>query len=54
MEAFPGFTHRSGTRIDQLYYRGAELIHRATRIVDTWPTGFPSDHSLIVTDFELR
>lgn len=54
VEAFPGFTHRSGTRIDQLYYRGAELIHRATRIVDTWPTGFPSDHSLIVTDFELR
>jgi endonuclease/exonuclease/phosphatase (EEP) superfamily protein YafD len=50
---YPGHTHRSGSRIDQLYYKGAGLSNTSTRIVSTWPAGFPSDHYLIVSTFDL-
>ncbi len=53
VETFPGHTHRSGNRIDQLYYRGAGLQNISTRIVSTWPAGFPSDHYLILSTFDL-
>ncbi len=50
---YPGHTHRSGNRIDQFYYKGAGLTNTSTRIVSTWPAGFPSDHYLIVSTFDL-
>jgi exonuclease III len=53
VDAHPGPTHRSGRRIDHLYYKGAALKNTSTRLVSTWPTGFPSDHYLIVSTFEL-
>jgi endonuclease/exonuclease/phosphatase family metal-dependent hydrolase len=52
-DAHPGATHRSGRRIDQLYYKGAGLKNTSTRLVSTRPTGFPSDHYLIVSTFEV-
>ncbi|MBT3450226.1 MAG: hypothetical protein HOC28_09240 [Bacteroidetes Order II. Incertae sedis bacterium] len=54
VEQFPGFTHRSGVRIDQFYYKGAGLNNRSTELVSQWPTGFPSDHYLIVSTFDLN
>jgi hypothetical protein len=49
----PGHTHRSGRRIDQLYYKGAGLQNTSTRVLADWPTEFPSDHYLIRATFEL-
>ena len=49
----PGPTHRNGRRIDQLYFKGAGLRNTSTRLITTWPTGFPSDHNLIRSTFEL-
>lgn len=49
----PGFTHRSGSRIDQLYYKGRGLRNTSTRVISTWPAGFPSDHFLILASFDL-
>ncbi|MCP3916290.1 MAG: hypothetical protein GY711_12105 [bacterium] len=49
----PGHTHRSGRRIDQLFYKGAGLENTSTRILREWPIGFPSDHYLIRAAFEL-
>ena len=51
--AEPGYTHRSGRRIDQLYYKGSGLRNTSTSLISTWPTGFPSDHYLIRATFEL-
>ena len=48
----PGPSHRSGRRIDQLYFLG-DLKNTSTRVVPTWPTGFPSDHYLVVASFDL-
>ena len=53
VDADPGHTHRSGSRIDQLYYKGAGLENTSTRLISTWPTAFPSDHYLIRSTFEL-
>ena len=50
----PGATHRNGRRIDQLYYKGAGLRNTSTTLVTTWPTGFPSDHNLILARFDLN
>ncbi|NRB48881.1 MAG: endonuclease/exonuclease/phosphatase family protein [Saprospiraceae bacterium] len=50
----PGLTHRSGARIDQLYYQGNKIKNLSTEVVSTWPTGFPSDHYLIVSKFRLK
>ena len=49
-----GFTHLGGVRIDQLYYKGKGLKNNFTEVISTWPTGFPSDHYLIVSKFELN
>jgi exonuclease III len=53
VSAYPGFTHRSGRRIDQLYYKGAGLENTSTRVLSAWPPGFPSDHYLILSTFDL-
>ncbi len=50
----PGATHRNGRRIDQLYYKGAALRNTSTTLVTTWPTGFPSDHNLILATFGVN
>ncbi len=52
-ETHPGPTHRSGRRIDQLYYKGSALRNTSTKLVSTWPGGFPSDHYLILSSFDL-
>ena len=49
----PGATHRSGRRIDQLFYKGAGLTNSSTRVISTWDRGFPSDHFMILSRFEL-
>lgn len=51
---FPGYTHRSNRRIDQLYYKGSGLKNTSTEIKSTWPSKFPSDHYLIKSVFELN
>ncbi len=51
---FPGFTHVSGERIDQLYYKGERLRNQYSEVISTWPKGFPSDHYLILSKFELN
>ncbi|MBL4770528.1 MAG: endonuclease/exonuclease/phosphatase family protein [Planctomycetes bacterium] len=51
---FPGATHADGQRIDQLYYKGAGLTNTSTKIISSWPTGFPSDHYLLVSSFDLK
>ncbi|EAR01779.1 endonuclease/exonuclease/phosphatase family protein [Maribacter sp. HTCC2170] len=53
VEKHPGFTHQSDVRIDQLYYKGRGLMNTSTKVISTWPSGFPSDHFLIVSKFEL-
>ena len=53
VEKYPGFTHVSRSRIDQLYYKGSGLKHSSTKILSTWPSKFPSDHFLIKSVFEL-
>jgi endonuclease/exonuclease/phosphatase family metal-dependent hydrolase len=52
-EASPGYSHRSGRRIDQLYYKGSALKNTSTEVISTWPSLFPSDHYLIRSEFEL-
>jgi len=54
VEKYPGFSSRGGHRIDQLYYKGKGLNNVSTKVVSTWPTGFPSDHFLIISKFELN
>ncbi|MFT4604032.1 MAG: endonuclease/exonuclease/phosphatase family metal-dependent hydrolase [Rhodothermales bacterium] len=49
----PAPTHQNGERIDQLYYRGAGLKNTSTRIVNDRNAGFPSDHYLILSTFDL-
>lgn len=51
---YPGYSHQSGHRIDQLYYNGKGLKNTSTKVVSTWPTGFPSDHFLILSTFDLN
>lgn len=53
VEKYPGVTHRSGKRIDQLYYKGKGLKNTFTEVISSWSAGFPSDHYLIVSKFEL-
>lgn len=54
VEKSPGFSHRGNVRIDQLYYKGKGLRNTSTEVVSSWSTGFPSDHYLIVSKFELN
>jgi hypothetical protein len=53
VQEHPGPSHRSGRRIDQLYYRGAGLTNTSTSVISTRVGGFPSDHFLIVSTFDL-
>ena len=53
VQEWPGPTHRSGRRIDQLFYKGAGLTNTSTRVVSTWDRGFPSDHFVVLSRFEL-
>ncbi|MFC1565309.1 endonuclease/exonuclease/phosphatase family protein, partial [candidate division KSB1 bacterium] len=54
VQKFPGYTHRGGRRIDQLYYKGIGLKNTSTKIISDWPGGFPSDHFLIISQFDLE
>ncbi len=54
VKEYPGPSHRSGRRIDQLYYKGKGLKNISTKVISSWPTGFPSDHYLIVSKFDLN
>ena len=54
VEKYPGASHRGGSRIDQLYYKGKGLNNISTRIISTWPSKFPSDHYMIKSVFELN
>jgi len=49
----PGFSYESGKRIDQLYYKGSILKHRSTKTISQWEAGFPSDHYIIKSIFDL-
>ncbi|MCD6346117.1 MAG: endonuclease/exonuclease/phosphatase family protein [Bacteroidales bacterium] len=53
VEEYPGPTFHRGRRIDQLYYKGRKLTNKSTKVVSDWPTGFPSDHFMIVAKFDL-
>ncbi|MCG7852623.1 MAG: hypothetical protein MIO92_08885, partial [Methanosarcinaceae archaeon] len=53
VDKYPGASHRGGSRIDQLYYKGIGLKNISTKVVSSWPGGFPSDHFLIVSKFDL-
>lgn len=48
----PGYSY-SNSRIDFLYYRGAGIKPSSFEIVNSFPGGFPSDHNLLICDFEL-
>jgi exonuclease III len=54
LEKYPGYTHRSGKRIDQLYYKGKGLTNISTKVVSNWIGGFPSDHFLVISKFGLN
>ena len=54
VQKYPGKSHRSGRRIDQLYYKGKGLKNTSTKTISSWPTGFPSDHFLIISKFDLN
>jgi len=54
VDRYPGYTHHNNVRIDQLYYKGESLRNSSTKIISEWPTGFPSDHYLIVSEFKLN
>ena len=53
VEEYPGHTFHRGRRIDQLYYKGKGLTNKSTKVVSDWTTGFPSDHFMIVTKFDI-
>ena len=54
VKTFPGFTHCWGERIDQLYYKGKGLKNKSTEVIHTAFGGFPSDHFMIFSEFELN
>jgi len=54
VQKYPGYSHQNGRRIDQLYYKGKGMKNTSTKIISTWPTGFPSDHFLIISTFDLK
>ena len=53
-ELSPGYSHRMGRRIDQLYFKGKDLTNTSIKVVSSWPMSFPSDHYLIVSKFNLN
>lgn len=53
VKKYPSYTHMEGVRIDQIYYKGKGLKNTFSKVISSWKTGFPSDHFLIVSNFEL-
>ncbi len=55
VEKYKGGTsgHGRGGRIDQIYYKGSGLKNTSTDVTSTAEPGFPSDHSLIISEFDL-
>ena len=53
VEEFPGYTHRSDRRIDQVYFKGKGLKILSTEVHSEWPSKFPPDHYLMRSEFEL-
>ena len=45
--------HGRGGRIDQIYYKGSGLKNTSTDVTSKAKPGFPSDHSLIISEFDL-
>jgi exonuclease III len=54
VKIFPGYTHEWGERIDQIYYKGKGLKNTSTEVISTAFGGFPSDHFMIFSKFELN
>lgn len=54
VQKYPGYSHRNSRRIDQLYFKGKGLKNTSTKIISAWPDGFPSDHFLIISRFDLN
>ena len=52
--AFKGPTHRSGSRIDQIYHKGSGLKNTSTKVISKARPGFPSDHFLIISKYDLN
>lgn len=53
VQKYPGYSYQSGIRIDQLYYKGIGLKNTSTKVISEWSGGFPSDHYLIKSQFDL-
>lgn len=54
VQKYPDDTHREGGRIDQVYYKGIGLKNTSTKLIRNRPSGFPSDHTLIISKFNLN
>lgn len=54
VETYPGYSHRSDRRIDQIYYKGAGLRNTSMKVMSTYPLGTPSDHYLMIATFGLQ
>lgn len=58
-EVFPdsathiGLTHRSGSRIDYIYYKGRDMRATGAAIVREHPEKFPSDHYAVTATLKL-
>ncbi len=49
----PIFKETLSDRIDYIYFMGASLVPRSSRVIDQHPLGFPSDHAAVVSVFEV-
>ncbi|WP_409342041.1 endonuclease/exonuclease/phosphatase family protein [Paenibacillus sp. MBLB4367] len=49
----PRFKESMQDRIDYIYYKGAKLQASGSRVIDTHPVSFPSDHAAVVTTFRV-
>ncbi|MGC4016293.1 MAG: endonuclease/exonuclease/phosphatase family protein [Luteolibacter sp.] len=50
----PRFPEQQQDRIDYIYYKGRQLKALSCVIDEKHPVKFPSDHSALITDFQLR
>jgi len=50
----PVFKSSMQDRIDYIYYSGEMLKAINSRVIDTHPLGFPSDHAAVVTTFQWQ
>ena len=49
----PRFSNQQQDRIDYIYYRGDSLAAVESKIIDSHPVKFPSDHAAVVTKFSI-